>query len=165
MGDLGATQDPVAAPPDPERHARLVRRYATRVTVVLMVLCPALFLAGMWASGVDSEQVWRVSERFSPANDVCLRLGWQKVAGKDDLVQVCSEWIQLSDPSGATHRLSKATKVLEAADGRLYFDDGARADWHLAAYVAFVGAILAFGWFVRRLLVARYRRQLEAGAA
>ncbi len=165
MADPGATQVPVAAPPDLERHAQLVRRYSTRVTVVLMVLCPALFLVGLRASGVAPEQLFWMPERFHPTNDVCLRLAWQKVAGKEDLVQVCSEWIQLSDPSGATHRLNQATKVVAAADGRLYFDDGARADWHLAAYVAFVGAILAFGWFVRRFLVARYRRQLEAGAA
>ncbi len=146
----------------PER-ARLIHRFATRVTLVLMVVCPALFLGGMWWSGVAPEQLFRVPDRFSPVNDVCLRLGWQRVAGKEDLVRVCSEWIQLSDPSGETHRLQTSAQIVETADGRLYFDYGSRADWHLAAFVAFVGAILAFGWVVRWYLVRRYQRSLEHG--
>lgn len=147
------------------RQAKLVRRYATRVTIVLMIVCPALFLAGMWWSGVKPDQLFTVPDRFSPVDDICLRLGWQRVAGKDDLVRVCSEWVQLSDPTGEMHRLQHSTKILETADGRLYFDYGSRADWHLVAFVAFVGSILAFGWFVRRYLVMRYRRHLERTAA
>lgn len=146
-------------------RAKLVRRYATRVTVVLMIVCPAVFLAGMWGSGVTPEQVFTVPDRFNAVNDVCLRLGWQRVAGKDDLVRVCSEWLELSDPSGETHRLQQTAQIVEAADGRLYFDYGSRADWHLAAFVAFVVSILACGWFIRRYMVTRYRRHLERVAA
>ncbi len=146
-------------------QAALVRRYSTRVTWVLMVVCPALFLVGMWGSGVAPEELFQMPEQFSATEDVCLRMGWKRVAGKEDLVQVCSEWIQLSDPSGETHRLQKTMQISETADGRLYFDYGSRADWHLAAFVAFVGAILAFGWYVRRYLVRRYQRHLDALAA
>ena len=143
------------------RQAALVRRYATRVTVVLMVLCPSLFLAGMWGSGVQPEQLFAIPEYYKPSSDICIRQGWQRVAGKDNLVRVCSEWLDTTDPSGETHQMQKRIQIVESADGRLYYDAGSRADWHLAAFVAFVAAILAFGWFVRRYLVARYRRQLE----
>lgn len=149
---------------DEAERARRVGRYATRVTLVLMVLCPALFFAGVWGSGVQPEQLFAIPEQFHPAEDVCLRMSYKRVVGKDDLVQICSEWIQLADPTGATHRVQSSLKVVETAEGRLYFDYGSRADWHLAAFVAFVGAILAFGWYVRRSLVRRYRRQLDAVA-
>ncbi|GKS58690.1 hypothetical protein YTPLAS18_22170 [Nitrospira sp.] len=147
------------------RHAELVRRYATRVTVVLMVVCPTLFLAGMWGSGVQPEQLFSIPEHYKPSSDICVRQGWQRVTGKDDLVRVCSEWLDSTDPSGETHQLQTTMQIHETADGRLYYESGSRADWHLAAFVAFVAAILAFGWFVRRYLVARYRRQLETMAA
>ncbi len=162
--------DPAAsgphAPPaetvsDDQRRADLVRRYATRVTIVLMIVCPMLFLAGMWGSGVAPEQLFAMPDRYNPASDICLRLGWQRVAGKADLVRVCSEWLQSSDPSGETHQLQKTLQIVETADGRLYFDYGSRADWHLFAFIAFVAGILAFGWYVRRYLVTRYRRHLE----
>ncbi|MFO0773441.1 MAG: hypothetical protein U0172_02090 [Nitrospiraceae bacterium] len=150
---------------DGEERARLVSRYSTRVTWALMVLCPALFLGGMWGSGVQPEELFSLPEQYSPTEDVCLRLGWKRVAGKEDLVQICSEWLKLSDPTGETHKAQRGLQVAENAEGRLYFDYGTRADWHLAAFVAFVGAILAFGWFVRRYLVQRYRRHLEEAAA
>lgn len=161
---------PHPAPPhasqssDGDRRARLVRRYATRVTVVLMILCPALFLFGLWVSGIRTDQLFRLPDVFHPTSDVCLRLGWQQVLGKDELVQVCSEWIRLADPSGETHRLKQETTIREGADGKLYFDYGSLTDWRLFAYVGLVVAILAFGWFVRRYLVARYRLRLESAA-
>ena len=144
------------------RHTALVRRYTTRVTVILMMVCPALFLAGMWGSGVQPEQLFSIPEHYKPSRDICIRQGWQRVSGKDDLVRVCSEWLDSTDPSGETHQLQTTMQIHETADGRLYYESGSRADWHLAAFVAYVAAILAFGWFVRRYLVARYRRQLEA---
>jgi hypothetical protein len=132
--------------------------------VVLMILCPALFFLGLWVSDIRADQLFRLPEVFHPAKDVCLRLGWQKVSGKEDLVQFCSEWIRLADPSGETHTLKQETTIREGADGKLYFDYGSLTDWRLLAYVGLVVAILAFGWFVRRYLVARYRLRLEAAA-
>ena len=64
---------------DGDRRARLVRRYATRVTVVLMILCPALFFLGLWVSDIRADQLFRLPDVFHPTSDVCLRLGWQQV--------------------------------------------------------------------------------------
>ncbi|MEX5213667.1 MAG: hypothetical protein NW703_05840 [Nitrospiraceae bacterium] len=161
------TPDPTPRTPEfseGDGKTRLVRRYATRVTVVLMILCPALFFLGLWVSDIRADQLFRLPDVFHPAKDVCLRLGWQRVSGKEDLVQVCSEWIHLADPSGETHSLTRETTIREGADGKLYFDYGSLTDWRLFAYVGLVVAILAFGWFVRRYLVTRYRLRLEAAA-
>jgi hypothetical protein len=161
------TPDPAPRTPvssEEDRKTRLVRRYATRVTVVLMILCPALCFLGLWVSDIRADQLFRFPDVYHPTKDVCLRLGWQRVSGKEDLVQVCSEWIRLADPSGETHKLKQETTIREGADGKLYFDYGSLTDWRLFAYVGLVVATLAFGWFVRRYLVARYRLRLEAAA-
>ena len=40
-----------------------------------------LFLAGMWASGVNLDELVKTPDRFDPHNDVCLRLAWQRLTG------------------------------------------------------------------------------------
>ena len=160
------SQRPASEPEtDDPCQVALVRRYATRVTLVLMIVCPALFFAGMWGSGVQPEQLFAMPEWYKPSSDICVRQGWQRVAGKGNLVRVCAEWLDTTDPSGETHQLQDTMQIAEDADGRLYYESGSRADWHLMAFVAFVLAIMAFGWFLRRYLVARYRRQLADMAA
>ena len=42
---------------DDEGRARRVRRYASGVSIALMVLCNAIFLLGLWASGVNLDEL------------------------------------------------------------------------------------------------------------
>lgn len=142
------------------RHA-LVRQFSRRVTVVLIVLCNAVFLFGVWLSGVNLDELVKTPDLFNPTSDVCLRLSWQRLAGAPDPVRICSEWINLSDPSGKPHVLDSNTKVKQGPDGRYYVDRGIQADYRLMAFVAFVAAVLTSGLLIRRYLVARYRLQLE----
>jgi hypothetical protein len=141
-----------------------VRRYSTVVTVVLIVLCNAVFLGGIWASGINLDDLVRTPEFFNPKSDVCLRLTWQRLNGTQDPVRLCSEWINLADPTGKAHLLDKETRVRQGADGRYYVDPGIRADYRLIGYVGFVGAVIVSGMLARRYLVSRYRGQLETAA-
>jgi len=142
----------------------LVRRYSTLVTVALIVLCNAVFLAGVWASGVNLEELIKTPDLFNPKSDVCLRLTWQRLTGVQDPVRLCSEWINLADQTGQAHTLDKNTRVRQGADGRYYIDPGIQADYRLMVYVGFVGMVILSGVLARRYLVSRYRGQLEAAA-
>ena len=148
-----------ARPMEAQTEQRL-RRYASRVTWLVILVCNAVLVAGIWGSGVNLERLVRIPERFNPVQDICLRLSWHKVVGEQERVRLCSEWIQLSDPSGETHRFQTETQVVKGADGKLYFDHGAMVDYRLFGYMAFVAAVVALGLRLKRHLVARYRVRL-----
>lgn len=161
--DSPSTVGGMAAGDEASRQAR-VRRFTIGVTVVLILLCNGLFLFGMWVSGVNLDELVRAPDQFNPQSDVCLRLSWQRLAGATDPIRLCSEWINLSDPTGTPHMLDTHTTVHQGPDGRYYVDHGIRADYRLVWWVAFVAAIILFGMLTRRYLVNRYRLQLELAA-
>lgn len=148
-----------------ELQADRVRRYSYRVTVGLIVLCNAVLLLGVWASGVDLEELFATPDRFNPAKDICLRLSWHKVDGLARPVQLCYEWINLSDPSGETHKFQPGTQVVKGADGKLYYDDGVRMDYRVFVLGAFVAAVVALGIVLKRYLIGRYRGRLPTRIA
>ena len=141
-----------------------VRRFASGVTVILIVLCNAVFLVGMRVSGVNLDDLVKTPDVFNPKSDICLRLTWQRLAGAPDPVRLCSEWINLSDTTGTPHHLDQNTKVKQGPDGRYYVDQAVRADYRLLAFVGFVAAVLLSGVLIRRYVVSRYRQQLERTA-
>ena len=138
-----------------------LRRYSLLVTLAMIVLCNAIFLLGIWGSGVDLDDLIRIPDIFNPMNDVCVRLKWQKVEGDKERVQLCSEWINLSDPSGNTHSLHKETEVVKGGNGKLYFNHGVQVDYRLFLFLAFVVAVFAFGFVLRRYLIRRHRMHLQ----
>ncbi|MDQ6732877.1 MAG: hypothetical protein M3Z35_01980 [Nitrospirota bacterium] len=143
-----------------EQQAR-VRRYGLWVTIGMMVLCNAIFLGGMWLTGIRLEQLIRIPDIFNPRQDICLRFTWHQVEGDVQPVRLCSEWILLSDPSGETHTLQKETEVVKGGDGKLYFDYGAQVDYRVFIVGAFVVAIIIFGIWLKRYLIRRYRMHLQ----
>jgi hypothetical protein len=140
---------------------QLLRRYGLWVTIGMMVLCNAIFLGGMWLTGIRFEQLVRIPDIFNPLQDICLRFTWHQVEGDDQPVRLCSEWILLSDPSGETHTLQKETEVVKGGDGRLYFDYGTQVDYRVFVFGAFVIAIIIFGIWLKRYLIRRYRMHLQ----
>ena len=154
----------VAEGEDASRNSR-VQRYARIITIVLIVVCNGIFLFGMWASGVNLDELVKTQDQFNPQDDVCLRLSWQHLAGSTEPIRLCSEWINLSDPSGKPHVLDQNTKVRQGPDGRYYVDRGIKADYRLLGFVGFVVAVIVFGMVTRRYLVNRYRIQLEVAAS
>ena len=152
-----------AAEEEQGRRAK-VRRFRAWITGLMIVACNTVFLLGVWGTGFNLDRLIRFPEVYNPAQDVCLQLTWHRVVGSDAPVRLCSEWIQLSDPTGNTHKFEKETKVVQGADGKLYFDHGARVDYHLFVFVAFVAAVLVSGILLQRYLIARYRLRLETAS-
>lgn len=144
-----------------EEQQRLLRRYGMWVTLGMMVLCNAIFLTGMWFSGVKFEQLVRIPDIFNPRQDICLRFTWHHVEGDDQPVRLCSEWILLSDPSGETHTLQKETEVVKGGDGKLYFNYGTQVDYRVFIVGTFVVGIIIFGVWLKRYLIRRYRMHLQ----
>jgi len=138
-----------------------VRRYGLWVTIGMMVLCNAIFLGGMWLTGIRLEQLIRIPDIFNPLQDICLRFTWHQVEGDDQPVRLCSEWILLSDPSGETHTLQKETEVVKGGDGKLYFDYGTQVDYRVFIVGTFVLGIIIFGIWLKRYLIRRYRMHLQ----
>lgn len=155
---------PTAAMSDEASRDARVRRFNSGVTWVLIVLCNAVLLVGVRVSGVNLDELVKTPDLFNPASDICLRLTWQRLSGAPDPVRLCSEWINLSDPTGKPHLLDKEMKVRQGADGRYYVDRGIRADFRLMAFVGFVAVVILFGLLTRRYFVGRYRLQLELAA-
>lgn len=141
-----------------------VRRFTSAVTVVLIVLCNAVFLVGMRISGVNLDELLKTPDVFNPTSDICLRLTWQRLTGSPEPLRLCSEWINLSDTTGTPHLLDKDTQVKPGPDGRYYVDQGVKADYRLLGFVGFVAAVIVSGMLIRRYLVNRYRLQLERAA-
>jgi len=156
--------DPLRPEEEQWRRAK-VRRYAAWITGLMILGCNAVFLFGVWTTGFNLDRLIRFPDVYNPSQDVCLQLTWHRVVGSDSPVRLCSEWIQLSDPSGSTHKFAKDTKVVQDADGKLYFDHGARVDYHLFVFIVFVAAVLVSGILLQRYLIARYRLRLETASA
>jgi hypothetical protein len=149
---------------DVESRQALVRRFARVVSLAMIVLCNTIVFVGLWASGINLDELVASPDVFNSKQDICLRLGWQPVTGAADPVPLCSEWIHLSDPSGKTHQLQRDTKFRQGQDGQYYVDRPGHADYRLLILVLAVVAVIAFGLVVKWYLVAWYRLRLESAA-
>ena len=101
---------------DAEARKALVRRFARVVSLAMIVICNAIVLVGLWASGINLDELVATPDVFNSKQDICLRLGWQPVTGAADPVRICSEWINLSDPSGKTHQLQREIKFRQGPE-------------------------------------------------
>ncbi len=149
---------------DDQRRASKIRRFTVGVSLAIMILCNAIVLIGLWASGINLDELAATPDVFNSKQDICLRLGWKSVAGATDPVRFCSEWINLSDPSGKTHQIQRELKLKQGPDGQYYADRGVRADYRLLILMLFVVAVIAFGLVAKWYLVSRYRLRLESVA-
>jgi hypothetical protein len=152
---------PPSDPSQEDRRNEKLRRFAMWATVGMIVFCNLLLLFGVWVSGVNLDELVKTPDLFNSKQDICLRLTWQQVAGAAQPVRLCSEWINPADPSGQSHLLSKDVKLQQGPDGQYYFDQNIQADFRLLGLALFVVAVLLFGVWVRRVLVSRYRLQLD----
>ncbi len=164
MNPQPSVDAPAAAVNEEATRTARIRRFTSGVTLVLIVVCNAVFLVGMRVSGVNLDELVKTPDLFNPQSDICLRLTWQRLSGAPDPVRLCSEWINLSDPTGKPHQIDKDTRVKRGPDGRYYVDPGIGADYRLMAFVGFVGAVIMSGVMIRRYLVSRYRTRLELAA-
>jgi hypothetical protein len=149
---------------DDQRRARKVRRFTIGVSLAMIVFCNSIVLVGLWASGINLDELATTPDVFNSKQDICLRLGWQSVTGAAEPVRLCTEWINLSDKSGKTHQIQPEIKLRHGPDGQYYVDPGIGADYRLLILVLIVMAVIAFGLVAKWYLVGRYRLRLEAAA-
>jgi hypothetical protein len=149
---------------DDQRRARKVRRFTIGVSLAMIILCNAIVLVGLWASGMNLDELAATPDVFNSKQDICLRLGWQPVTGVTAPVRLCSEWINLSDPSGKTHQLQREIKFRQGPDGQYYIDRGGQADYRLLISVLAVVGVIVFGLVAKWYLVGWYRLRLESAA-
>ena len=147
---------------DSRRRADKVRRFSLAVSLALMVLCNAILLAGLRLSGINLDDLVKTPDVFNAKQDVCLRLTWQSLPGASEPVQLCSEWLNLADPSGKTHYLQSDTKLKKGSDGQYHVDEGIQADYRLLMLMLFVIVIIVGGVRAKWFLVNRYRLRLES---
>ena len=150
-------------PASEQRIAEQVRRFTVRLAVGFIIGANALFLLGLWASGLDLDKVFGERDFFDPVRDVCLRLAWYKPAGEKDPVRLCKEWINLGDPFGKVHANQKDMVIVKGTDGKVYASS-VPADGRVIVVVLLVVTIVAGGMWLQRYLIARYRSRLAAAA-
>ena len=150
---------------DDHRRTSKVRRFTVGVSILLMVLCNAILLVGVRFSGVNLDELVKTPDLFNDRQDVCLRLSWQSMAGASEPIRLCSEWINLADPTGRTHHIQQDTKLKQGPDGHYYVDRSIQADYRLLMLVLFVIAVIVCGLAAKWYLVSRYRLHLEMAAA
>ena len=150
---------------DVESRQALVRRFARVVSLAMIVLCNTIVFVGLWASGINLDELVTTPDVFDSKHDICLRLAWQPGAGTAAPIRVCSEWINLSDPSGKTHRLQREIKFREGPDGGQYYvDQEEHADYRLLMLMVFVAVVIVLGLVAKWYLVSRYRLRLESAS-
>ena len=147
---------------DDQRRATKVRWFTIGVSLALIVICNAIVLVGLWASGINLDELAAPPDVFNSKQDICLRLGWQTVTGAVEPVRLCTEWINLSDKSGKTHQIQPDLKLRHGPDGQYYADRGTQADYRLLILVLVVVAVIVFGVVAKWYLVGRYRLRLES---
>ncbi len=144
------------------RRAVKIRRFSSVVSLVLIVGCNAVLFVGFRMSGINLDDVVKPPDLFDAQRDVCLRLSWQALPGAREPIRLCSEWLNLSDPSGTTHYFQPDTKLKQDSDGRYSIDHGVQADYRLLLLLLFVAVIIIGGVRTKWFLVNRYRRHLES---
>jgi hypothetical protein len=149
---------------DGQRRARKVRRFTIGVSLALILFCNAIVLIGLWASGINLDELAAPPDVFNSKQDICLRFGWKTVTGGVEPVRLCTEWINLSDKSGKTHQIQPEITLRYGPDGQYYMDRGVQADYRLLFLVLILVAVIAFGLVVKWYLVGRYRLHLESAA-
>lgn len=147
---------------DESRRADKIRRFSLVVSLVLFVCCNAILFVGLKLSGINLDDLVKTPDLFNAQQDVCLRLSWRSLPEVNEPVQLCSEWLNLTDPSGTPHYLQPDTRLKKGLDGHYYVDQGVQADYRLLMLMLFVAAIIVGGVRAKWFLVSRYRLRLES---
>ncbi len=136
-----------------------IERYRYRTLWMIMLGCSGTFLSGIWLAGVDMETLFERQEKFRPAESHCIRTGWIRAAEEEQLVRVCNEWVNLSDPTGRVHRLQGA-ELVKRPDGSYEIQYKERINYRLLAMIGFVVLISFIGHQLHHYLIERYRTKL-----
>jgi hypothetical protein len=137
-----------------------IERYRYRTLWMIMLGCSAVFLGGIRLANVDMETLLDRQEKFKPEESHCIETGWLKAAEEEQLVRVCKQWVNLSDPTGRMHRLGDA-ELVKRPDGNYEIQYKERINYRLLAMIGFVLSISFIGHWLHSYLIGRYRTKLD----
>lgn len=138
-----------------------LRWFAGVVTVLLTIVCNAMLLGGLWASGLDLEFLLSQSDLYDPLKGHCVGVESASVKGVDGPIRVCSEWLDTTDPTGQVHTLRPDEPLAMGDDGNLYYERVRQTDYRLLGLLVFSVAVIVSGACLKRLLVRWYRTRLN----
>jgi hypothetical protein len=141
------------------------RIFRHRVMIGVMLLCSAVFLGGMWALRIDLKKVFPDSRVFSDG-DVCLKSETiETPTGDDERFKVCTEWIDLGDTSGATHKMAvEDLEIRKKKDGPGFEASlKHKVNYPLIVLIGFTIAVMFGGHRLQSVLIARYKRKHGIG--
>ena len=138
-----------------------LRWFTGGITLFLILACNALMLGALWASGLDLEFVLSKSDLYDPLKAHCVRVGLATINGVDGPIQVCSEWLDTTDPTGRVHTLRTDEPLAMDENGNLYYERLRRTDYRLLALVFFSIVVIASGVGIKHRLIGWYRARLQ----
>jgi len=99
---------------------------------------------------------------FNPKEHVCLKTVWVSTTqGTADRVQLCTEWIDLSDLSGQTHRMAiENLEVLKGQDGKIHTHLQRGINYRLVMVVGFLTLIILAGRIAQHFLITRHKQRM-----
>lgn len=131
------------------------------VTLILIIVCNGLLLGGLWASGLDLDFVLTNTDLYDPAIGHCVGVQLINVSGVEGPVQVCSEWLDTTDPTGQVHTLRTNEPLAMGADGNLYYSNARNADHQMLGLLAFTVMVVFAGMRLKRFLLHWYELRLH----
>ncbi|MGB0909185.1 MAG: hypothetical protein ACPGYT_02390 [Nitrospirales bacterium] len=136
--------------------------YTRGVTVTLIVVCNGLLVLGWWVSGVNLDSALSKPAIYDVKSHYCVGVKWMKVVGVKQPMKVCAAWLDLSDPSGATHSIRQGHALAVGDDGELHYVDQRNEDYRLMGLVLFVILVIGAGMWAKQYLIARYALHLQS---
>ncbi len=143
------------------RETRIIW-YTRGVTVILIIVCNGLLVFGWWVSGVNLDMALSKPEIFDVKSHYCVGMRWMNVNGAERPMKVCTEWLDLSDPSGNTHTIRQGHALMVGMDGELHYEGQRNEDYRLIGLVVFVILVFGAGMWAKRYLISRYVMRLQS---
>ena len=137
------------------------RWFRRGITLALIVVCNLVLLGALWGSGLDLDGMLTNAALYDPQAGYCLQVAWVEVAGVESPVRVCSEWLDVTDPTGQIHALKEGEPLAMGVDGNLYYANARNADLRLLGIFIFVGAVIWLGMRAKRRLLTWYELRLR----
>lgn len=138
-----------------------LRWFRHGVTLGLIVVCNVVLLWALWVSGLDLDFVLTNSELYDPKAGHCVGVAWADVAGVEEPVRVCSEWLDTTDPTGRIHTLQPGEPLAMSDDGNLYYENARNADNSVLGLLLFCVAVIYLGMWTKRVLLTWYETRLR----
>lgn len=138
-----------------------LRWFRRGVTLSLIVVCNLVLLGALWMSGLDLDFVLTNSELYDPEFGHCVGVAWADVSGVEVPIQVCSEWLDTTDPTGRVHTLRSGEPLAMSTDGNLYYENARNADHWALGLLLFAVGVIYLGMRTKRVLLTWYEARLR----